>query len=81
LTGRTAGGEDNPAARELANELRTQTRRIFCEHGALNFQLGKSYRYGSRLAPLNRQILLDLKRRLDPQGILNPGALELDPSA
>jgi D-lactate dehydrogenase (cytochrome) len=68
---------DNPEGRAIAAEIMRETRQLFAEHGAINFQLGKSYPYFTRLKPGNQSILQTLKNELDPHGILNPEALNL----
>jgi glycolate oxidase len=70
---------DNPDGRALAARIMHETRELFAEHGAINFQLGKSYPYFTRLKPGNQSLLRTLKSELDPQGILNPEALDLRP--
>ena len=68
---------ENPEGRALAAQIMAETRQLFADHGAINFQLGKSYPYFTRLKAGNRSILQLLKNELDPGGILNPGALNL----
>jgi len=50
---------------------------LYAAHRAIHFQLGKAYPYGSVIAPESLELLRAIKQVLDPQGIMNPGALEL----
>jgi D-lactate dehydrogenase (cytochrome) len=45
------------------------------EHGAGHFQLGRAYPYRQRLSPQAISLLGAVKAELDPQGLMNPGAL------
>ena len=50
---------------------------VFCAVGATHMQIGKWYPYmRGRQAEAGR-VLIDLKKSLDPQGLMNPGALGL----
>jgi FAD/FMN-containing dehydrogenase len=50
---------------------------LYDAHRAIHFQLGKTYPFGSVLAPESLALLRALKQALDPQRLMNPGALEL----
>ena len=52
---------------------------LFSELGAASNQIGRSYPYFERLEPATADLLLDLKTRLDPRGLMNPGVLGLSP--
>jgi D-lactate dehydrogenase (cytochrome) len=65
-------------ARAAVFRLRRELTDLMERHGAQHLQLGKWYPYASRQDAGARALLLDLKRALDPDGLLNPGALELD---
>ena len=67
----------NPEARAAVTEIREALIRLFGELGAAHLQLGKSYRYREGLKSANRRTIAALKRQLDPNGRLNPGALGL----
>jgi D-lactate dehydrogenase (cytochrome) len=64
------------ATRALVFRLRRELTDLMQQHGAQHLQLGKYYPYLSRQDDAARELLLALKLRLDPIGILNPGALE-----
>jgi hypothetical protein len=68
----------NPAGRELVAELRSKIQDIFTELGAVHMQVGKSYPYLRERQGEAERLLRDLKRSLDPDGLMNPGALHLD---
>jgi FAD/FMN-containing dehydrogenase len=65
----------NPAAREFVARLRGELADLFAARGAASFQIGKFYRYRASLDPATVAALDALKRRFDPQGLMNPGAL------
>lgn len=65
----------NPAARACVAQLRGELADLFAARGAASFQVGKFYRYRASLDPATLATLDALKRQLDPQGLMNPGAL------
>lgn len=67
----------NPEGRALVAELRGKIQDIFSEFGAVHMQVGKSYPYMRGRQPQAAQILKDIKQSLDPDGLMNPGALGL----
>ena len=74
---RVGGFSENLAARAAVQEIRTALIRLFTDLGAAHVQLGKSYLYREALRPANWKLIRALKRQLDPNGRLNPGALGL----
>lgn len=66
----------NPAARELVDQIRQEIVDLFADFGAASNQLGKTYHYFSSLEPATAALVGGLKKQLDPDGIMNPGALE-----
>jgi glycolate oxidase len=75
-----AGLKDFPAnaeARAYADDLKEAIVSLMQDHGAGHFQIGRAYPYQSRLSPAAKALLVAVKRELDPQGLMNPGALGL----
>ena len=68
----------NPEARELVMKVRQQIVEIFKEHGAASNQIGRTYPYASILHPESAKLLKAVKSAVDPDGLVNPGALELN---
>ena len=65
----------NPDGRALVAELRGKIQDLFCDTGAVHMQVGKSYPYLRGRQAQATQILKDVKKSLDPDGLMNPGAL------
>ena len=74
---RVGGFPENLPARAAVHEIRAALIRLFSDLGAAHLQLGKSYLYREGLRAANWKLISDLKRQLDPNGRLNPGALGL----
>lgn len=70
-------GESNAAAHALMWKLKKGLVDLFFEHGAGHFQIARTYRYLDSLDPAARALLGGLKRQLDPENRMNPGALGL----
>lgn len=70
----------NLEAREMVERIRLQTIEIMYKHGATHFQIGKAYPYTRDRNAAALSVLRDIKRRVDPNNLLNPGALGLLPS-
>jgi FAD/FMN-containing dehydrogenase len=51
---------------------------LFREHGAASNQIGKTYEYRAALRGDTRALLDAIKRDVDPNGLMNPGALGFD---
>ena len=68
----------NPEGRALVAELRREVQKIFTELGAVHMQVGKSYPYLRERQAGATELLKDVKKALDPDGLMNPGALGLD---
>ena len=70
----------NPKTRERVRQLRAEIRDLFIVEGASFMQLGKYYPWTHKLGGISEEQALNLKRQLDPGGIVNPGALEFQRS-
>lgn len=64
-----------PRARELVGEIRAGIVQLFADFGAASNQIGKTYPLLDSMNPETRSLLRALKRELDPDGLMNPGAL------
>ena len=67
----------NPAGRELVRELRLKIQDVFASVGGVHMQVGKSYPYMRGRDAEAARVLRDLKKSLDPNNLMNPGALGL----
>ncbi|KAB2838088.1 MAG: FAD-binding oxidoreductase, partial [Burkholderiales bacterium] len=68
---------DAPETRRVVAKLWEEVAALFTRFGATHFQLGRRYACRERLTPAAAALLAAVKRELDPQGLLNPGALGL----
>ena len=67
----------NPDGRALVREMRGEIQNVFSDMGAVHMQVGKSYPYLRGRQAEATKILKDVKQSLDPDGLMNPGALGL----
>ncbi|MEY3465926.1 MAG: FAD-binding oxidoreductase [Steroidobacteraceae bacterium] len=65
----------NPEATQLVAELREVLIEVFVRLGAASNQIGKTYPYMPVLRDEPRELLGEIKRWVDPQGLMNPGGL------
>jgi len=73
--GRLPRFEENLPARQAVDRLRRELAACLMQHGAVSFQLGRFYPYQEGLEPSAARLLGEIKRLVDPDGILNPGCL------
>ncbi len=66
-----------PQALALVRQLWHEVADCLDRHGAVHFQVGRSYNHLPRLAAPARALLQALKTHLDPHGLMNPGSLGL----
>ncbi len=69
--------EPKPSARVLASELKDRVVDLMFEHGGIHLQIGKAYPYLVDRDPRHIRLLAELKAAVDPQNLINPGALGL----
>ena len=74
---RFGGVAENPGARALVRRLRAELSDILDAHGAVHAQIGRFYRLTELMDAGSRDLLARMKRTLDPDGRMNPGALGL----
>jgi len=67
----------NPIGRGLVDELKNAAIQLFGEFGAVHFQIGKAYPHSENRDSLEMSLLRSIKRALDPDKLMNPGALGL----
>ncbi len=67
----------NPAGRALVAEIKDRLQTLCIANGASHLQVGKDYPYLATRRPALGAFVRELKRTLDPHGLMNPGALGL----
>ncbi len=73
------GFPENLPARAAVQKLREKLIDLFVDHGAVHFQIGKTYKYKQGLEQASYQLVEMIKKELDPMGKINPGCLGLWP--
>jgi D-lactate dehydrogenase (cytochrome) len=79
--GVTGDEAPNPEATKAVVDLRSGLRNMFARLHAAHLQVGKFYAYREAMSPTAWSTLVGLKQQLDPKGLMNPGALGLNPAA
>ena len=69
--------EANPEGRALVSEMKAAIIDVFAEFGATHMQLGKAYPYMRGREENAADLLKVIKKKLDPDGLMNPGGLGL----
>lgn len=72
--------DENPEGRALVAELRQRILDIFWQVGASHLQVGKTYPYLRGRQPEAERLLREFKGSVDPNNLMNPGALGLGAS-
>jgi FAD/FMN-containing dehydrogenase len=67
----------NPEGRRLVGEIKKRISELCVKNGASHMQVGKDYPYLETRKPAVRKLVRDLKQLLDPENLMNPGALGL----
>lgn len=70
--------DDNPEGRALVKEIKQRIQDICSRNGAAHMQVCKDYPYLKTRKPATAGFVKQLKAVLDPNGVMNPGALGLD---
>jgi FAD/FMN-containing dehydrogenase len=69
---------DNPEGRALVKEIKKRIGELCVKNGASHMQVGKDYPYLATRRPEVRDFVVSLKKTVDPDGLMNPGALGLN---
>ncbi len=77
MQGLLADNPDNAPARALVRECIAAFNDLARKHGGTHFQLGRSYPYAQHRDEAAGGLLRAIKAELDPDNIINPGALGL----
>ena len=72
------GFESNPDAAAVTAAVRQALIDLYEQEGGIHMQIGKSYPYRSGLQGDAYSMIEQIKKILDPDGRVNPGALGLD---
>lgn len=67
--------EANPGTRDWVRQTRNELRDLLFGLGGVSAQIGRFYPYRASLVPETQVVMDAIKSTLDPDGILNPGAL------
>ncbi|GLQ19605.1 FAD-binding oxidoreductase [Algimonas porphyrae] len=70
--------EANPEATALVTQARQNVMDIFTDFGAAHFQIGRTYPYHDNMSEEAKSVLEGIKALLDPDGLVNAGALGLN---
>ena len=68
----------NPEGRALVKEIKGRISELCVKNGASHMQVGKDYPYLETRTPEVAALVRALKNTLDPEGLMNPGALGLE---
>ena len=66
---------ENLEARQKVTQWKQDVSQLLDNFGATHFQIGKFYAYTERLDQTTVSLLNAIKMQLDPEGLINPGAL------
>ena len=67
----------NPKSREAVVALRRKTQELYVSLGGVSWQAARDYPFREALKPETFSLLTNLKRALDPKGLMNPGSFGL----
>ena len=63
--------------RELVSNVRKKLANLFHDSGAVHFQIGKMYQYADAIPSESLELIMAIKRAVDPLNLINPAALGL----
>ena len=69
--------EANAESKAVVNTMREEISQLFCDMGAVHLQIGKSYHYSDGIRPEALNLIVGIKKQVDPKGRMNPGCLGL----
>lgn len=69
--------DKNPTATAIVEKGRQNILDIFTKYGAAHFQIGRTYPYAENMSPETMAVLEMIKSGLDPDRLINLGALGL----
>lgn len=69
--------DKNPASTAVVEKGRQNILDIFTKYGAAHFQIGRTYPYAENMSPETKAVLEMIKSGLDPDRLINSGALGL----
>jgi len=67
----------NPNGQRLIEQIKNDAIQLFGDFGAVHFQIGKAYPHSENRDAIELGLLRAIKRELDPDNLMNPGALGL----
>ena len=76
--GKVPRHDANPEATALVTQARQRIIDAFTQYGSAHFQVGKAYPYLQNATGEASAVIAGIKKVLDPDGQLNPGALGLE---
>lgn len=71
------GFPEDVEARAAVQTIRAAMIDVFAGQGAVHLQIGKTYPYRQGLKPESFALIEEIKKIVDPRGLVNPGALGL----
>jgi len=69
--------KENPEGRALSQQMFNDIVNLMHRHSGVHLQIGKAYPYTRDRAPEHMALLRQIKAQIDPDNLLNPGALGL----
>ena len=68
---------NHPAARQYVEELRLELVALMAQHFGAHLQIGRAYPFLQGRDQAFQRLIAELKSSVDPDGVINPGALGL----